>query len=153
MNGSILRRKRGTLWTCLSPCMEKDVCPRQQRCKWVCKCLRGMSVLNEWQRRMTVMCHSNAGEEPIGGLSLECFFFSSWIFSGKLQCLRSLWPRTVQTIVSVWHLTGSASSPSGVFPGPRGGEADVSLALLRWCAMRDQEPAPSGPWSGSAYWT
>ena len=53
--------------------------------------------------------------------------------------------KTVQTIVSVWHPTGRASSPSGVFPGPRGGEVDVSLALSRWCAMRNQEPAPSGP--------
>ena len=69
------------------------------------------------------------------------------------KSLRSLWPRTVQTIVSVWHPTGSASSPSGVFPSPLGGEDDVSLPLLRWCAMRDQKPAPSGPWSGSAYWT
>ena len=51
----------------------------------------------------------------------------------------------IQTIVSVWHHTGSASSLSGVFPGPRGGEAAVSLALPRWCAMRDQEPAPLGP--------
>ena len=63
------------------------------------------------------------------------------------------WPRTVQTIVSIWRPTGSASSPSGVFPGPRGGEVAVNLALPGWCAMRDQEPAPSGPWSGSAYWT
>ena len=37
-----------------------------------------------------------------------------------------------------------SSSVSGVFPGPRGGEADMSLALPRWCAMQDQEPAPSG---------
>ena len=43
------------------------------------------------------------------------------------------------------HPTGSALSLSGVFPGPRGGESDVRLALPRWCAMGDQEPAPSGP--------
>ena len=29
----------------------------------------------------------------------------------------------------------------------------MSLGLLRWCAMRDQEPAPSGPSPGSAYCT
>ena len=56
-------------------------------------------------------------------------------------------------MVFVWHPTGSTSSPSGVFPGPRGGEVGVSRALPRWCVLRDQEPAPSGPWSGSAYWT
>ena len=44
-------------------------------------------------------------------------------------------------------------SPSSVFPNPWGGEADVSLALPRLCPMRDQEPAPSIPWSRSAYWT
>ena len=74
----------------------------------------------------------------------------SW---GALQYLRSLRPKTVQLIVSVWYPTRSAAWPSGAFPGPRGGEADVSLALPRWCVMRDQEPASSGPWSGSAYWT
>ena len=60
---------------------------------------------------------------------------------------------TLTKIDSLCHPTGSALSPNGVFPGPRRGEADVSLALPRWCAMQDQEPAPSGPWSGRAYRT
>ena len=125
-------------------------------------CLR-VPVRNEWTEwtewisapHDCDMCPSNVREEPIDGLSLdeaksELVNGISW---GTLQGLRSLWTRTVQTIVSVWHLTGSASLPSGVFPDPRGGEAAVSLSLPRWYAMRNQEPGPSGPWSGSAYWT
>ena len=140
----------------LSPCLEKDVCSRQQRWEWVFKCLRGMSELNDSQRRMTVICVLRMWEKTLWTGSLlsqaksELVNGISW---GTLQSLHSLWPRTVQTIVSVWQPTGSALSPSGVFPGWRGGETAVSLALPRWCVMRDQEPGPSGPWSGSACWT
>ena len=56
-------------------------------------------------------------------------------------------------IVPVWHPTGIAPPPGGFFPDPLEGGADVSMILPRWCAMRHQEPALSGPWSGSAYWT
>ena len=55
---------------------------------------------------------------------------TSWEDTSILCSLRL---RTIQLIVPVRHPTG--------------------LALSRWCAMRDQEPALSGPWSGSAYWT
>ena len=115
-----------------------------------------MSELIEWQRRLTVICVLRMWEENLYTVSLlketkcEFVYGISW---GTLQSIRRLWPRTVQTIVSVLHPTRSASSPSGVFPSPRGSEVDVSLALPRWSAMRDQKPAPSGPWSGSAYWT
>ena len=115
-----------------------------------------MSELNECQRRMTVICVLRMREKTLytGSLLIkpksELVYGTSW---GTLQSLRSLWPRTVQTSVSVWHPTGSASSLTDVFPDPRGGEADVSLALPRWCAMQDEKPAPSEPWSGSAYWT
>ena len=140
----------------LFPCMDKDVCHRQRRWKWVCEYQRTMSDLNEWQRRKTVICVLWMRENILYTSSLlneaqnELVYGISW---GTLQGLRSLWRRTVQTIVSVWRPTGSASSPSGVYPGPRGGKVAVSLAPPRWCAMRDQDPAPSGPWSGSAYWT
>ena len=67
--------------------------------------------------------------------------------------LWSLQLRAVQLIVPVWHPTGSAPPPGGVFPDPSEYGADVSLALPKGCAMRNQEPAPSGPWSGSACWT
>ena len=86
---------------------------------------------NEWTEWMLAPLLSEAKSELVYGIS--------W---GTLQSLRSLWPRTVQMIVSVWHPTRSASSPSGAFPGPREGEAGVNLALPRWCVMRDQEPAP-----------
>ena len=100
-------------------------------------------VLRMWEKNLWTGSFLNVAQN-------ELVYGISW---GTLQSLRSLWPRTVHMIVSVWNPTGSTSSPSGVFPGPRGGEVDVILVLPRWCVMRDQEPAPSGPWSGSAYWT
>ena len=136
--------------------MEKDVCPRQRRWEWVCECLWGMNGLNECQHSMTVICVLRMWEKNLWTSSLLNEAQNELVYGislATLQSLRSLWPRTVQTIVFVWHPTGNTSSPSGVFPGPRGGEAAVSLALPMWCAMRDQGPAPSGPWSGSAYWT
>ena len=51
--------------------------------------------------------------------------------------LCSLRLKTVQLIVPVWHPTGSAPTAIGVFPDPLEGGADVSLALRRWCAVRD----------------
>ena len=136
--------------------MKKDVCPRKRRCEWVCECLWGIGKRNECQRRMTVICVLRMWEENLktdylsNEAKSELVYEISW---GKLQSLRSLWPRTVQMIVSMWHPTGSALSLSGVFPGLRGGEVKVSLALPRWCVMWDREPAPVGPWSDSAYWT
>ena len=70
-----------------------------------------------------------------------------------LRFLRSLRVRAIQLIILVWHLTGSAPPRNGVPPDAWGGKADISLVLPRWRAMRDQEPAPSGPCSGRAYWT
>ena len=48
-----------------------------------------------------------------------------------LKSVRSPRPSSVQMIVPIWHPTG--------------------CALPMWCAMRDQESAPSGPRPGSAY--
>ena len=76
-----------------------------------------MSELNECQRRMTVIGILRMWEKNLWTGSLlneeqnELVYGISW---GTLQGIRSLWPRTVQTIVSVWHPTGSVSSPSGV---------------------------------------
>ena len=62
--------------------------------------------LTEWMQapRDCDMCPSNVREEPIDGLSLEwgSEWTGLWNLLGALQILRSLWPRTVQTIVSVW---------------------------------------------------
>ena len=115
---------------------------------------------NEWTEWMPAphdcdMCPSNVREELIDGLSLERG--SEWTNEWNLLGDTAKPPQSVTKNSPndrfVWHPTGSASSLSGAFPGLRGTEAAVSLALSRWCAMPDQEPAPSGPWSGSACWT
>ena len=94
------------------------------------------------------MCLLNVKEDSMDGLSLERGKerVGDWnLLEDTAKPPQSVTKNSPKTIVSVWHPTGSVSLLSGVFPGPPGGEVNVSLALLRWCAMRDQEPAPSGP--------
>ena len=70
------------------------------------------------------MCPSNVREEPIDGLSIECGAERIGVWNLLKDTDRPP-PSVAKNIRCVWHPTGSASSPSGVFPGPQGSEFDV----------------------------